>query len=45
MVRNHPTVGQIDIFLELNSHQLWIDLHYRAQQPIAHPVAVVVMVA
>jgi hypothetical protein len=40
MVGNHPTIGQIDIILELDGDHLWIDLHNYPFQPISHTLAV-----
>jgi hypothetical protein len=44
MVRDHPTICQIDIFLELNGEHFRIDLNDRTLEPIADAVAFSLMI-
>jgi hypothetical protein len=38
MVGDHPAIGQINAFLELNRDHFWIYLHHDSFQPIAYPL-------
>ena len=44
MIGYHPAVGQINILLELDGDYFRIDLDDSAQQPIAHPHALIILV-
>jgi hypothetical protein len=44
MVRDHPTVGQVYIFLKLHRNHLVIDLYNRSDQPIPRTFPLLVIV-
>lgn len=45
MVRDHPTICQIDVFLKLDRDQLRVDLNNRPDQPVSNAIAVVIVIA
>jgi hypothetical protein len=45
VVRHHPAIGQINVVLELDSDHLRVNLDDCAHQPIAHPVAIAIVIA
>jgi hypothetical protein len=45
VVRNHPTIRQVNILLKLDSDHLWINLNDRSIQPIAHAISLLIVVA
>jgi len=46
MVRDHPSIGQIDVFVELNSHEFIVNLNHNAFQPSTNAlVFFIIMIA
>ena len=45
VIRHHPAIGQIHIFLKLDRDHFRIDLHDRADQPITNTVTIAFVVA
>jgi hypothetical protein len=44
MVRNHPAIGEIHIFLKLHRDHLGIHLNDGPSQPIANPVSIHIVI-
>jgi len=45
MIGYHPPVGQINVLLKLTGDHLGVDLHHGPLQPVAHSLAVAVVIA
>jgi hypothetical protein len=45
MVGNHPTIGQVNVFLKLYREHFCVDLYHNAFEPIMDSFSVLVMVA
>ncbi len=45
MIRHHPAIGQVHVFMKLDRDHLRVNLDDNAFQPAAHAFAVFIMVA